>query len=36
MLNKKKREIDLGVVAGVIMMIIVFSMLIACAVLLIK
>lgn len=36
MLNKKKREIDLGVVAGVIMMIIVFSMIIACAVLIIK
>lgn len=34
--NKANRKIDLGVVAGIILMVIVFSMLIACAVLLIK
>lgn len=31
-----KHKIDLGVVAGIVMMVIVFSMIIACAVLLIK
>ena len=34
--NKANRKIDLGVVAGIILMVIVFSMPIACAVLLIK